>query len=77
MTRILSQRQFAEASSLSRQTIERLWRAGKIQRVQLSERRFGYPASQLDELVNRNLTPHVKTTQGDTLKDNLGKTRGR
>ena len=50
--RILSRKQFAEASSLSPRTIERLWRAGRIERVQLSDRRFGYCTSELDKLIS-------------------------
>jgi predicted site-specific integrase-resolvase len=47
---ILDRKQFAKASSLSPSTIERLWRAGRIKRVQLSDKRFGYRASELDKL---------------------------
>jgi predicted DNA-binding transcriptional regulator AlpA len=54
--RLLTRREAAAVLTISTRTLDRLERNGKAPRkVQISERRIGYPASEIENFLKRKL----------------------
>jgi predicted DNA-binding transcriptional regulator AlpA len=62
---VLSRRDTAAALNISVKTLERLEARGEApRRVQISERRFGYPTSEIESFLKRKLAVGAEQESG-------------